>query len=97
MTKYKEGDMVTIRLDKYDASNLEGDGLGFWKKQNIVKQEPAPEPVVGYVYVNTDDLDGFPFRGTKYDRVQSYGGKILPKIKLTYCTITKSVKAEVIS
>jgi len=43
MSKYNEGDLVTVKLDQNDAKNLNvGCRFGAFHEKQIVKHEPAP-------------------------------------------------------
>ena len=62
--KYSAGDLVTIRLDKQDASNLNtgDDGMCYWQKSQIVSHTPAPfdwadvKPGMAFKYAAGDDV-----------------------------------------
>ena len=54
---YKMGDAVTVRLDTSDAEKLnEGSHARIYREQ-IIKHEPAPEPIVYWRYCDGNERD----------------------------------------
>lgn len=96
MTKYKAGDKVTIVLDQYDADIFNDDAASDSKvrEYNIIKHEPAPEPIVGWMNVYPS---GF---GQAYaERCTAdvcAGEKRLALLRIEYNPATKQAKAEVV-
>ena len=95
--KYKAGDRVTIELDKSDARNLNNESgiiileiLGC----QIIAHEPAPPPINTFIHLYSDgSVNSWRTIEDAKEIKVPYG---VPTIKLTYCRVTKEVKAEVV-
>lgn len=96
MTKYKEGDLVTIRIDDEDADELNANSLvASYQTSQIIKHEPAPEPIVGYLeFIKSTPDVPFYGRHRNHTNLKEREGKTI--IKLTYCTVTGVLQAEVV-
>lgn len=93
MTKYKEGDLVTIRLFMEDAVDFNTDRLAKIPSRQIIKHEPAPEPappVIRYLAGCEDEVYGC---WRTADLTLAEGESI---IKLTWNPDTRTVSAEVV-
>lgn len=84
MTKFKAGDKVTFIIDEEDAFQCNQKTHPIYKQ--IIKHEPAPEPIVGYVYLSTADKQFY----------CGHGSKTQTTLRLTYCPATGKASAEVV-
>ena len=92
--KYKAGDVVTVKLDEFDARRLNCGGPAGVTSKQIISHTPAPEPIVGYVVVDRAGFCGV-FPSMKRTE-QFHNGDYLVSIKLTYDPATGEASAEVV-
>lgn len=90
--QYKPGDLVTIRLDEYNAKALSSQ----YFSGEVLSHVPAPEPIVGWVNVYSKKVGYSTFGSVCESRVQPVRD-CLTTIKLTYNHATNEAKAEVVS
>ena len=94
--KYKAGDRVTLQIDVATANQLNsGHGLvSTFYGNDVIAHEPAPEPVVGYVFLTEDKT--MPFSALHPSHVSNGNKYPRTAIRLTVFPATKEVKAEVV-
>lgn len=96
MTKYKAGDLVTIRLFMEDAVDFNTDRLAKIPSRQIIKHEPAPDPKPPVViYCNAYD-DHFGNLLTEAIDCDTLSNGRLAILKLTWNPDTRTVSAEVV-
>lgn len=85
--KYKAG-TITLNISQSDADILNRGNSIIACGSQIIAHEPAPEPIVGYVYYADGHLVPF------VDVLKC--GSQTPKIRIIFNPATKEVKAEVV-
>ncbi len=93
MTKYKEGDLVTIRLGKEDLTRLEKHGFSQINHLHIVRHERAPETIVGYV--NVYKGSALMLHPTEVECDFNAADDRIACLKITYNPATNEASAEV--
>lgn len=97
MTKYKEGDLLTFKLQELDCQWFNANHNGsYLLKSQIIKHEPAPEPkppVIAYFTADEVTIYGG-WASEDIVRIAKTPSKVI--IKLTWNLDTRTVSAEVV-
>ena len=94
--KYKAGDRlrVEIQLDEVTASIMNSEQLITLFGCPVIAHEPAPPPINTFIHLYSDgSVNSWRTIEDAKEIKVPYG---VPTIKLTYCHVTKEVKAEVV-